>query len=152
MERTPNLLGAWIYIMSHWIYFTSLIGSHKTELSISTDLEHFGYRHRYRNSGSLHYGVMQPELQLSLIQFLRFLLWREFKSIDSNWNQLNLLTLNDETKSIDGEHYVCKECKKTIKKGKTLPCNEFTHKLRIQNLDAQYLTPIWLSANLNYIC
>ena len=75
MERTPNLLGAWIYIMSHWIYFTSLIGSHKTELSISTDLEHFGYRHRYRNSGSLRYGVMQPELQLSLIQFLRFLCW-----------------------------------------------------------------------------
>ena len=55
--------------------FTSVIGSQKTELSISTDLELFGYRDRYRNSGSQRYGVMQPESQLSVIQFLCFLLW-----------------------------------------------------------------------------
>merc|ERR1712098_224278 len=38
--------------------------------------------------------------------------------------EMELLTMNNETRSIDGKYYVCKYCKKFIKKKKIPPCNE----------------------------
>ena len=60
---TPRIvsLSACVYmnrIQNFHLKFTSIIGSEKTELSISTYLELFGYRDRYINSGSLCYAVM----------------------------------------------------------------------------------------------
>ena len=43
-------------------------------------------------------------------------------------DQLKLLTLNHTTLSMDGEYYVCKPCRNTIKRDKIPPCNELTYK------------------------
>ena len=45
--------------------------------------------------------------------------------------QMKLLTLDDETKSIDGKHYVCKACRDQIRRKKIPPCNEVTMKFMI---------------------
>ena len=54
--------------------------------------------------------------------------------------QLKLLTLTDDTKSIDGQYYVCKACKDTIKKGKIPTCNESVYKFRIKKLPEKFQT------------
>ena len=54
--------------------------------------------------------------------------------------QMKLLTLDDETKSIDGKHYVCKVCRDKIRRNKIPPCNEVTWKFRIKNLPPDFLT------------
>merc|ERR1712089_55148 len=54
--------------------------------------------------------------------------------------QMRLLTINNETLSIDGKHYVCKYCKNIIKKKKIPPCNEKSKKFMIDNLPEQFLT------------
>merc|ERR1712177_192697 len=51
-----------------------------------------------------------------------------------------LLTMNTETLSIDGKYYVCKYCKKFIKKKKIPPCNEKIKKFMIDNLPEEFLT------------
>ena len=56
-------------------------------------------------------------------------------------DQLKLLTLNHTTLSMDGEYYVCKPCRNTIKRDKIPPCNELTYKFIIPNLPDEYLTP-----------
>lgn len=48
--------------------------------------------------------------------------------------QMRLLTINNETLSIDGKHYVCKYCKNSIKKNKIPPCNEKIKKFMIDKL------------------
>ena len=55
--------------------------------------------------------------------------------------QMKLPTLKDYTKSIDGQHYVCRACRDTIKKNKIPPCNEKTLKFMIRNLPPHLLTP-----------
>ena len=55
--------------------------------------------------------------------------------------QMKLLTLDDETKSIDGKYYVCKACRDKIRRNQIPPCNEVTWKFMIKNLPAAYLTP-----------
>merc|ERR1712115_623901 len=54
--------------------------------------------------------------------------------------EMELLTMNNETLSIDGKYYVCKYCKKFIKKKKIPPCNEKIKKFMIDNLPEQFLT------------
>merc|ERR1711962_1973068 len=54
--------------------------------------------------------------------------------------QMRLLTINNETLSIDGKHYVCKYCKNIIKKNKIPPCNEKIKKFMIDNLPEEFLT------------
>ena len=54
--------------------------------------------------------------------------------------QMRLLTINNETLSIDGKHYVCKYCKKIIKKNNIPPCNEIIKKFMIDNLPEEFLT------------
>merc|ERR1711867_206624 len=54
--------------------------------------------------------------------------------------EMELLTMNNETRSIDGNYYVCKYCKKFIKKKKIPPCNEKIKKFMIDNLPEQFLT------------
>merc|ERR1711962_519912 len=54
--------------------------------------------------------------------------------------QMRLLTINNETLSIDGKHYVCKYCKKIIKKNKIPPCNEKIKKFIIDKLPEEFLT------------
>merc|ERR1711989_239703 len=53
--------------------------------------------------------------------------------------EMELLTMNNETRSIDGKYYVCKYCKKFIKK-KIPPCNEKSKKFMIDNLPEEFLT------------
>ena len=55
-------------------------------------------------------------------------------------SQLAHLTLTNDTKSIDGEFYICKACKITIKNNKIPSCNEKKIKFRIDNLPEEYLT------------
>ena len=55
--------------------------------------------------------------------------------------QMKLLTLNDETKSIDGKYYVCKACRDQIRRKKISLCNEVTWQFMIKNLPANFLTP-----------
>ena len=54
--------------------------------------------------------------------------------------EMKLLTMNNETLSIDGKYYVCKYCKTIIKKNKIPPCNEISKKFMIDNLPEQFLT------------
>merc|ERR1712180_547023 len=54
--------------------------------------------------------------------------------------EMELLTLHNETLSIDGKYYVCKYCKTIIKKKKIPPCNEKNKKFMIDNLPEQFLT------------
>ena len=54
--------------------------------------------------------------------------------------EMKLLTINNETLSIDGKYYVCKYCKNIIKKNKIPPCNEISKKFMIDNLPEQFLT------------
>merc|ERR1712041_18664 len=54
--------------------------------------------------------------------------------------QMRLLTINNETLSIDGKHYVCKYCKNSIKKNKIPPCNEKIKKFMIDKLPEEFLT------------
>merc|ERR1711873_44194 len=54
--------------------------------------------------------------------------------------EMELLTMNTETVSIDGKYYVCKYCKKFIKKKKIPPCNEKIKKFMIDNLPEEFLT------------
>merc|ERR1712112_159628 len=54
--------------------------------------------------------------------------------------EMKLLTMNNETLSIDGKYYVCKYCKTIIKKKKIPPCNEKIKKFMIDNLPEQFLT------------
>ena len=54
--------------------------------------------------------------------------------------EMELLTMNNETRSIDGNYYVCKYCKKFIKKKKIPPCNEKIKKFMIDNLPEEFLT------------
>ena len=54
--------------------------------------------------------------------------------------QMKLLTINNETLSIDGKYYVCKYCKNIIKKNKIPPCNEIIKKFMIDNLPEEFLT------------
>merc|ERR1712243_472522 len=54
--------------------------------------------------------------------------------------QMRLLTINNETLSIDGKHYVCKYCKNIIKKNKIPPCNEISKKFMIDKLPEKFLT------------
>ena len=54
--------------------------------------------------------------------------------------QMRLLTINNETLSIDGKHYVCKYCKKIIKKNQIPPCNEIIKKFMIDKLPEEFLT------------
>merc|ERR1712126_605161 len=54
--------------------------------------------------------------------------------------EMRLLTINNETLSIDGKHYVCKYCKNIIKKNKIPPCNEIIKKFMIDNLPEEFLT------------
>merc|ERR1712112_748191 len=54
--------------------------------------------------------------------------------------EMKLLTINNETLSIDGKYYVCKYCKNIIKKKKIPPCNEISKKFMIDNLPEEFLT------------
>ena len=54
--------------------------------------------------------------------------------------EMKLLTINNETLSIDGKYYVCKYCKNIIKKNKIPPCNEISKKFMIDNLPEEFLT------------
>merc|ERR1712243_407533 len=54
--------------------------------------------------------------------------------------EMKLLTINNETLSIDGKYYVCKYCKNIIQKNKIPPCNEISKKFMIDNLPEQFLT------------
>merc|ERR1712180_504706 len=54
--------------------------------------------------------------------------------------EMQPLTMNNETLSIDGKCYVCKYCKTIIKKKKIPPCNEISKKFMIDNLPEQFLT------------
>merc|ERR1712240_615371 len=54
--------------------------------------------------------------------------------------QMRLLTINNETLSIDGKHYVCKYCKNIIKKNKIPPRNEKIKKFMIDKLPEEFLT------------
>merc|ERR1712112_735354 len=54
--------------------------------------------------------------------------------------EMKLLTMNNETLSIDGKYYVCKYCKTIIKKNKIPPCNEISKKFMIDNLPEEFLT------------
>ena len=62
--------------------------------------------------------------------------------------QMQLLILNDETRSIDGEHYVCMPCRKTIKEGKCPPCNESEYKFMIDKLPIEFMTLSKLESHL----
>ena len=55
--------------------------------------------------------------------------------------QIKLLTLTEETKSMDGCHYICKACMSTIKAGRIPSCNEKTYKFRITPLPLKYNSP-----------
>merc|ERR1711873_369316 len=48
--------------------------------------------------------------------------------------QMKLLTINNETLSIDGKYYVCKSYKNSIQKNKIPPCNEISKKFMIDKL------------------
>merc|ERR1712066_289039 len=48
--------------------------------------------------------------------------------------QMKLLTINNETLSIDGKYYVCKSCKNTIQKNSIPPCNEKSYNFMIDKL------------------
>merc|ERR1712243_259304 len=54
--------------------------------------------------------------------------------------QMELLTINNETLSIDGKYYVCKSCKNTIKKNRIPPCNEKSYNFMIDKLPEKFLT------------
>ena len=54
--------------------------------------------------------------------------------------QMRLLTINNETLSIDGKYYVCKSCKNSIQKNKIPPCNEISKKFMIDKLPEKFLT------------
>merc|ERR1712121_263419 len=54
--------------------------------------------------------------------------------------QMRLLTINNETLSIDGKYYVCKSCKNTIQKNKIPPRNEISKKFMIDKLPEKFLT------------
>merc|ERR1711955_91419 len=54
--------------------------------------------------------------------------------------EMKLLTINNETLSIDGKYYVCKYCKNIIKKNEIPPCNEISKKFMIDNLPEEFLT------------
>ena len=41
-----------------------------------------------------------------------------------NENQLEQLSLNNDTKSIDGNFYICKACTNALRKNRTPACNE----------------------------
>ena len=56
-------------------------------------------------------------------------------------DQKKLLLLTDETKSIDGNHYVCRACRDCIKKNRIPACNESNMKFRIPKLPPQFQTP-----------
>ena len=58
-----------------------------------------------------------------------------------NMQQIGHLTLNEETRSLDGKFYVCKHCKDTIKKNKTPSCNEKKHNFIIPGLPEELKTP-----------
>ena len=58
-----------------------------------------------------------------------------------NMQQIGHLTLNEETRSLDGKFYVCKHCKDTIKKNKTPSCNEKNHNFIIPGLPEELKTP-----------
>merc|ERR1712240_994478 len=54
--------------------------------------------------------------------------------------QMELLTINNETLSIDGKYYVCKSCKNTIQKNRIPPCNEKSYNFMIEKLPEKFLT------------
>merc|ERR1711867_139760 len=54
--------------------------------------------------------------------------------------QMELLTINNETLSIDGKYYVCKSCKNTIQKNRIPPCNEKSYNFMIDKLPEKFLT------------
>ena len=56
-------------------------------------------------------------------------------------DQLQLLTLTEETKSLDGFYYICNACKSTIRAGRIPSCNEKTYKFRIASLPLEFNTP-----------
>ena len=55
--------------------------------------------------------------------------------------QIIYLTLNDDTKSFDGNFYVCFSCKKMIKQGRIPSCNEYIHKFLIEKMPENFRTP-----------
>ena len=57
-----------------------------------------------------------------------------------NAEQMELLTINNETLSIDGKHYVCKYCKRSIKRNQIPSCNEKNKKFMIDKLPEEFLT------------
>merc|ERR1712240_20720 len=54
--------------------------------------------------------------------------------------QMRLLTINNETLSIDGKYYVCKSCKNSIQKNNIPPCNEISKNFMIDKLPENFLT------------
>ena len=46
----------------------------------------------------------------------------------------DLCILNEQTKSWDERHYICKACKTTIESGGTPRCNEVVHQFRVEDL------------------
>ena len=64
-------------------------------------------------------------------------------SLKKAWTdkQLKLLIINEDTRSLDGNHYVCKPCATYIKNGKIPPLNEVTYKFRIPPLPSYLQTP-----------
>merc|ERR1711962_428404 len=57
-----------------------------------------------------------------------------------NSEQMELLTITNETLSIDGKHYVCKYCKRSIKRNQIPSCNEQNKKFMIDKLPEEFLT------------
>merc|ERR1712041_11946 len=53
--------------------------------------------------------------------------------------QMRLLTINNETLSIDDKHYVCKYCKRSIKRNQIPSCNEKNKKFMIDKLPEEFL-------------
>ena len=56
-----------------------------------------------------------------------------------NANQLKQLSLNNYTKSIDGNFYICKACRNALKKNIIPSCNEKKYKFLIDNLSGDLL-------------
>ena len=53
--------------------------------------------------------------------------------------QLDQLSLNNDSKSIDGNFYICKACRNALKKNRIPPCNEKKYKFLIDNLPGDLL-------------
>ena len=55
--------------------------------------------------------------------------------------QLDQLSLNNDSKSIDGNFYICKACRNALKKNRIPSCNEKKYKFLIDNLPEDFLVP-----------